>query len=95
MRRLAPALAPLSLTAISTLSSTRRVVTVRLPPCDSASSPFLIRLRTAWRSRERSIAIGGTEGSVSALRVMPCREASGRTKSMSADTMSFTESSSN
>ncbi len=87
--------APLSEMAISTVSPMQAVVSVRLPPWDTASIPFFTRFSTAWRSRVRSISIGGTVGSVATLTAMPWRAASGRTNSATALTMSLTESSSN
>ena len=41
------------------------------------------------------MVMGGTVASVLTSRVIPCRAASGRTNSVTAPTMSFTESSSN
>ena len=54
-----------------------------------------MRFSTAWRRSERSISIAGMVSSVATLTVVPCRPASGRTNSVTARTMSLTESSSN
>ena len=46
---------------------------VSVPPAARASSPFLTRFRTAWRSSVRSISIGGTVGSVATFTAIPWR----------------------